>query len=155
MIQLRRILVPTDFSQHSQCALDYACAFAARFGSELHLLHVVNDVVPIVPEAGMVLPDIQSYRRELVTAAEQELARLPAPGQHTTSYVLRKVCAGQAFVEIVRYAREHEIDLIVLGSHGRSGLSHVLMGSVAERVVRKADCPVLVVRTGQHGFVMP
>lgn len=155
MIQLRRILVPTDFSEYSRCALDYACASAERFGSELHLLHVVHEYYPIVPEAGMMLPDADVYRKEAIAAAEQELKQLPAPGTHSTSFVVRKVCVGQPFLEIIRYAREQEIDLIVIGSHGRSGLSHVLMGSVAERVVRKASCPVLTVRPGQHGFVMP
>jgi nucleotide-binding universal stress UspA family protein len=155
MIQLRRLLVPTDFSSYSQCALDYACAFAERFGSEIHLLHVVDDYYPIVPEPGLMLPDADLYRRELISAAEREIKKLPAPGTHSTSYVVRKVTVGQPFVEIIRYAREQEIDLIVIGSHGRSGLSHVLMGSVAERVVRKAGCPVLAVRPGQHGFVMP
>jgi nucleotide-binding universal stress UspA family protein len=155
MIQLRRILVPTDFSQYSQCALDYASAFAERFGSELHLLHVVNDYYPMTPDAGLILADADHYRRAVVSAAGQEIQQLPAPGMHSTINVVRKVSVGQPFVEIIRYAREHEVDLIVIGSHGRSGLSHVLMGSVAERVVRKAGCPVLTVRPGQHGFVMP
>lgn len=155
MIELRRILVPTDFSTFSKCALDYGCAIAERFGSELHLLHVEHDYHPIVPEPGLMLPEAGEYLKEAVSAAEQELSQLPAPGTHTTSAVVRHVCVGQPFLEIIRYARAQQIDLIVIGSHGRSGLAHVLMGSVAERVVRKADSPVLTVRPGQHGFVMP
>jgi nucleotide-binding universal stress UspA family protein len=154
MLQLRRILVPTDFSTFSRCALDYGCAFAERFGAELHLLHVVDDYFLLAPEANLALPDRDQYRKDLVDAAERELQKHPAPGA-CTGAVLRKIVVGTAFLEIIRYAREETIDLIVIGSHGRSGLSHVLLGSVAERVVRKADCPVLTVRPGQHRFVMP
>lgn len=155
MIQLRRILVPFDFSEHSKCALDYACAFAERFGSELHLLNVVHEYYPIVPEAGVIPPEADFDRERVAAAVEATLKKYPPAGTHSTSHVVRHVCVGQPFVEIIRYAREQECDLIVIGSHGRTGLSHVLMGSVAERVVRKAGCPVLTVRPGQHGFVMP
>jgi nucleotide-binding universal stress UspA family protein len=155
MIQLNRILVPVDFSEFSRHALRYGCALAEKFGAELHLLHVVEPYYPPVPEAGFMLGERDEYLSALKAAAERELTGLPGASQAQGIRMVRSVVAGPPFVEIVRYAREHAMDLIVVGSHGRSGLAHVLMGSVAERVVRKAGCPVLTVRPGQHEFVMP
>ena len=80
---------------------------------------------------------------------------LPGPDWAGKCNVTREVLMGHPFVEIIRYAREQDVDCIVLGTHGRSGLSHLLLGSVAERVVRKAPCPVLTVRHPEHEFVMP
>src|SRR5688500_13512800 len=100
MIQLRRILVPTDFSTFSQCALDYGCAFAERFRAELHLLHVVDDYFLLAPEANLTLPDRDRYRKDLVAAAERELQKYPAPGA-CTGAVLRKVIVGTAFLETI------------------------------------------------------
>jgi nucleotide-binding universal stress UspA family protein len=155
MIQLQRILIPIDFSDHSRHALRYGCAFAEKFGAELHLLNVVEDYYPMVPEAGLMLPDKGEFLAGARAAAERELAKLPDAPAAKGARVVRSAVVGTPYVEIVRYARQHAIDLIVVGSHGRSGLAHVLMGSVAERVVRKASCPVLTVRPGQHEFVMP
>jgi nucleotide-binding universal stress UspA family protein len=155
MIKLARILVPIDFSEYGQQALRYGCALSERFGSDLHLLNVLEDYYPLVPEAGMMLGDKDQYLSGLRASSERELAKYPDPAWLPGGKVTRTVIVGTPFVEIVRYAREHDIDLIVVGSHGRSGLAHALMGSVAERVVRKASCPVLTVRPGQHEFVMP
>ena len=155
MIQLKRVLVPTDFSEFSRTALTYGCEFAAAFGAELHLLHVVQDVVGLVPEPGLAFPPPGNYMAELQASAEQALARLPGiPGMEGLN-VARATRQGAPFVEIIRYARESDVDLIVLGTHGRTGLAHVLLGSVAERVVRKAPCPVLTVRPSGHEFKMP
>ncbi|MGH7127051.1 MAG: universal stress protein [Planctomycetaceae bacterium] len=155
MIQLSRILVPTDFSEHSKPALDYACAFAEQFGSELHLVHVLQDLVGLVPEPGMGVPPPGDYVQELTASAEQALAELPSAEWTDKFHVVRATRHGPPFVEIIRYARDQDVDLIVLGTHGRSGLVHVLLGSVAEKVVRKAPCPVLTVRPSGHQFVMP
>lgn len=155
MIKLARILVPIDFSEYGQQALRYGCALSERFGSDLHLLNVLEDYYPLVPEAGMMLGDKDQYLSGLRASSERELAKYPDPAWLPGGNVTRTVIVGTPFVEIVRYAREHDIDLIVVGSHGRTGLAHALMGSVAERVVRKASCPVLTVRPGQHEFVMP
>ncbi|MEX0717529.1 MAG: universal stress protein [Planctomycetaceae bacterium] len=155
MIQLARILLPTDFSENSHLALNYASAFAEKFGAELHLLHVVQDLVAMVPEPGLAFPPPGDYMNELKASAEQSLARLPDPQPSSVGTVVRDVRQGPPFVEIIRYAREQEIDLIVMGTHGHTGLAHVFLGSVAEKVVRKAPCPVLTVRAGEHQFVMP
>jgi nucleotide-binding universal stress UspA family protein len=155
MIKLERILVPTDFSDFSTNALRYGCELANRFDSALHIMHSVEEYQAFTPESGMLLaPD---YLSQLKEAAERELKKLPESGWFSggESRIVRSVRKGTPFLEIVRYARENESDLIVIGTHGRSGLSHALMGSVAEKVVRKAPCPVLTVRPGEHEFVMP
>ena len=155
MIELKRILLPTDFSDYSANATAYATSFADKFGTELHLLHVLQDLVAMVPEPGLAFPPPGDYMQELQQSAEQALAQLPDPAPSDASKIVRVTCQGPPFVEIIRYAKENEIDLIIMGTHGRSGLAHVLLGSVAERVVRKAPCPVLTVRPSDHQFQMP
>lgn len=155
MIRLQRILVPTDFSDFSQHALRYGCEFARRFSAELHLLNVVEDIYPLIPEPGMMLPAAGEYLEGLQEGARKASAALPPAEWSADVSVQRQILVGTPFVEIVRYAREHDIDMIVIGTHGRSGLVHTLMGSVADKVVRKANCPVLTVRPEGHSFVMP
>lgn len=155
MIQLSRILVPTDFSDYSRAALEYGCAVAEKFGAELHLLHVLQDLVGLVPEPGLAFPPPGDYMRELQASADRALDELPGPLAPEGLSIERATRQGPPFVEIVRYAREAEIDLIVLGTHGRSGLAHMLLGSVAEKVIRKAPCPVLTVRPSDLQFTMP
>mgnify|MGYP002624830647 CR=1 FL=1 len=153
MINLKRILAPTDFSQYSRQAMKYACAFAEQFGAELHLL--LQDLVAMVPEPGLAFPPPGDYMQELKSSAERSLSTIPDSDWCAGKKVVRSVRQGPPFLEVVRYAKENQIDLIVLGTHGRTGLSHVLLGSVAEKVVRKAPCPVLTVRPDEHEFVMP
>lgn len=156
MIKLNRILVPTDFSEFSKPAMVHGCAFAARFESELHLLHVVPTPAMLVPEAsGFTAPAMQSESDVMAKDAMKELEKLPGGGWDNGRPIMRDVRTGTAFIEIIEYARANEIDLIVIGTHGRSALMHVLMGSVAERIVRKAPCPVLTVKPDGHKFVMP
>jgi nucleotide-binding universal stress UspA family protein len=155
MIELKRILLPTDFSENSQQATIYACALAEQFGSELHVLHVVQDIVAMVPEPGLACPAGGDYLREADESARAALAIIPDASWSAGRTIVRATRQGPPFVEIIRYAKDQAIDLIVLGTHGRGGLAHVLMGSVAERVVRKAPCPVLTVRPRGHQFVMP
>lgn len=155
MIALKRIVLPTDFSENARQAGRYAVALAERFGAELHLLHVMQDLVAVAPEPGLMAPITSDAIVERTHAAEQLLAKLPEPDWGSPASVVRATRVGPPFLEIVRYARETDADLIVLGTHGRSGLAHILMGSVAERVVRKAPCPVLTVRPSGHQFVMP
>ncbi len=156
MIKLDKVLVPTDFSDYSKCAITYGCALAARFDSELHLLNVVQDPAVYVPEPTLIAMEaVEEQIKQLHDDAMKSLATLPKDDLVTNKPIVREVLHGAPFVEIVRYAREKDIDLIVIGTHGRSGLKHVLLGSVAERVVRKAPCPVLTVRPDAHHFVMP
>ena len=148
---LKRILLPTDFSDTAQHALGYAREMAERFGAEVHVLYVVPDPTPqdwAVGATALVVPDLLDQWR---AAAEQRLGAIALDGVDT----LRAIRVGHAFVEIVRYATDNAIDMIVMGTHGRGPVKHLLLGSVAEKVVRKAPCPVLTVRQPGHTFVMP
>jgi nucleotide-binding universal stress UspA family protein len=155
MIDLHRILVPTDFSKHSENALSYAAAFAEKFGAELHLLHVVQDLALFIPEAVTAAPPIAPPIEQLTAAVREALERVIKQNQLTRFAVQSEVREGNPFYEIIRYAKESDIDLIIMGTHGHTGLIHVLLGSVAEKVVRKAPCPVLTVRHPEHEFVHP
>jgi universal stress protein A len=155
MISLKRILSPTDFSDYSNRGTEYASSLAKQFGAELHVLHVLQDMVAMVPEPGMAFPPPGDYMEELTESAERALTRLPGGDAAEGLTVVRETRQGPPFLEIIRYAKEHDIDLIVIGTHGRSGLAHVLLGSVTEKVVRKAPCPVLTVRPPEHKFTMP
>jgi universal stress protein A len=153
MIQLKKILLPTDFSDYSATATKYACELARRFDAEVHLLHALDAHLASTPAFGMglVLPQ---YIHESKVAAEKRLAEVLDPKWVIDRTVIQAVVEGSPKVEIIRYARSEGIDLIILSTHGRTGLSHVLMGSVAETVVRSAPCPVLTIRPEGHQFVM-
>lgn len=153
MIRLQKILLPTDFSQNSHCAQTYACAFADQFGAELHVLYVMQDVTLIMPEPGAMFAIPALNADEVRQSAEKMLETVPDAKWCTGKKIVRATRSGSPYLEIVRYAAENAIDLIVLSTHGRSGIPHVLLGSVAEKVVRKAGCPVLTVRPNEHQFV--
>lgn len=155
MIDLKRILVPTDFSKFSQSALSYAAALAEKFGSELYLLHVVQDLALFIPDMITVTPPLAPSVDQLTAAARAAFNRMIEENQLGRYPLHCEVREGTPFYEIIRFARETEIDLIIMGTHGHSGLAHVLMGSVTEKVVRKAPCPVLTVRHPEHEFVHP
>ena len=151
MIALKRILVPTDFSECSDAALKYGRALNETFGATLHLLHVVQDPYT-QPWAAEAFPTpLGEMLVQWETQARQRLATLLPEGDRTGAVIATIV--GSPFYEIVRYATEQQIDLIVIGTHGRGPLGHMLLGSVAEKVVRKAPCPVLTVRHPQPEFV--
>lgn len=145
MIRLQRILFPTDFSENARWAQQYASAFAEQFHAELHVLYVLEDLAFAMPEPGMMFAMPALNLEEVERSASQALGALEDP-LWPKLRVHRTTRRGAPYVEIVRYAAEHHIDMIVMGTHGRGGLPHVLLGSVAERVVRKAGCPVLTVR---------
>jgi len=155
MIELKRVLFTTDFSEFSLAAIDYACTLADRFDAELHVLHVFQEPVPVAPVPGMPFPPLGSYLEDVKRAAAEQLAKAVDAEWDENHRVVRATAQGSPFVEIIRYARENKIDMIVMGTHGRSGLSHALIGSVAERVVRKAPCPVLTIRSPKFKFVPP
>ena len=153
MIQLQRILVPTDFSPCSQEATNYAAELARRFEAKIWLLHVLEPLQFAMPSPGAPLPDALLENRD--QEAEDLLAAWSVGETGPATEITREVRRGQPFVEIIGCARDHDIDLIVMGTHGRTGLVHALIGSVAERVVRKAPCPVLSIRPSDREFVMP
>ena len=138
------ILVPTDFSEYADYALDYAIELAQKLQARLTLLHIIDTMPLGVVEEGSMLPP--SYWQELETNLEQSmeasLKRLDDVGLQGEPIIVH----GVPFQSIIDTAQDKAVDLIVMGTHGRTGLTHVLMGSVAERVVRMAPCPVLVTR---------
>jgi len=154
MIQLSRILLPTDFSKYSGEATKYACALAEQFDATLHLLHVVPNQDIMMFDFGISL-EMAERLDHIRQAAQESLGKLLDAEWAEGRTVVEAVEVGVTFVEILQYAKREEIDLIVIGTHGRTGLAHALMGSVAERVVRKSPCPVLTVRPEGHQFVMP
>jgi universal stress protein A len=153
-IRIQKILLPTDFSEYSAIATKYACELAIRFDAELHLLHTLEPYVGSTPEFGMGLA-FPNYIMEAKAAAEKTLVDVLDPKWVEGRKMIRVVVEGSPKLEIIQYAREQNIDLIVLATHGRTGLRHVIMGSVAETIVRTAPCPVLTVRPEGHQFVMP
>jgi universal stress protein A len=153
-IRLQKILLPTDFSKYSAAATKYACELATKFDAELHLLHTLETHLSSTPDFGMGL-DLPKYISESQAAAEKSLAGVLDPKWAEGRTVVKAMVEGSPKAEIIAYARKQNIDLIVLATHGRSGLAHVLIGSVAESVVRTAPCPVLTVRPEGHQFVMP
>lgn len=137
MSEVRRILAATDFGPDGDAAVEYACDLAERLGAELHLLHVVpKNLWPIRA----------ADEEQRLQSAHESLGRLPARNTPATLMIIRRACAGAAADEILRYAEEIGIDLVTLGTHGRSGMAHLVMGSVAEKLIRAAACPVTIVR---------
>jgi nucleotide-binding universal stress UspA family protein len=155
VIDLHQVLVPTDFSQCSKSALVYGVALADRFGARLHLLHVVQDLALFIPDMVMVAPPVAPSVTELKQAALGAFDRLIADNKLDPAKLVREVREGAPFYEILEYAKEANIDLIVMGTHGHTGLAHVLLGSVTAKIVRQAPCPVLTVHHPEHEFVHP
>ncbi|MBM2846735.1 MAG: uspa protein [Bacteroidetes bacterium] len=151
-IELRRILVPIDFSDHSKKALHYAIPFAEQFKSSIDLLYVVEPTIyPADFSFGQV--GFPSVEDELRQRGGEELQALITNEIGTRVESRCAVRTGKAFNEIDQYAKDEGIDLIVIATHGHSGMEHVLFGSTAEKVVRYAPCPVLVVRLTEKEFV--
>ena len=155
MTGIKRILYPTDFSDLSAYALDYAAFLAHRCGAELTCLHVVDDSYQYWLSMEVTTIPAGPPVDELLAAARKQLDQFLADKIPDEVRVKTKVLSGRPFVEIIRFARQQGMDMIVMGTHGRSGLKHVLMGSVAEKVSRKSPCPVLTVRHPEHPFEMP
>jgi len=139
MLAIHTILHPTDFSEHSQYAFALACALTRDYGARLVVLHIV--AVPVVVYGEGVVPP---NPEEVHAVARDQLTRLQVP--HADVRAERRLEDGDADETILRVAQEIQADLIVMGTHGRTGLGRLLMGSVAEKVLRKATCPVLTVR---------
>ena len=155
MVKLEHILVATDFSETSESALNYGRALARTFGARLHVLHVVENSLMWTGVEGVAY-DFALVQEEIEEAARKRLAAIVGPdaGQIPKTTTVVKAGTSPAFV-IADYAKEAKIDLIVMGTHGRGLVGHLLIGSVAERVVRIAPCPVLTVRNPEHEFVLP
>lgn len=146
MLEIRNILAPTDFSPHAAKAVKYACGLAERLGATLHLLHALTEVMPMGPDpcVAAVLPP--EFYRETEAGSLRALQSLIDPSWGSPVSVAETVRWGSPVEVIVDHARAHRIDLVVIATHGRTGLGHVLLGSVAERIIRESPCPVLTIR---------
>ncbi len=154
MVNIKHILVPIDFSEPSKNALDFAVDFAGIFKADLTLLYIVEPVIyPADFSFGQVT--VPNMEMELTSNGEKKLRELAASATEKGVAVQTEVKTGKAFVEIVKYAREKDIDLIIIATHGHSAFENVLFGSTAEKVVRKAPCAVLTLRPDNLKFVMP
>ncbi|HJP30262.1 MAG: universal stress protein [Candidatus Latescibacteria bacterium] len=154
MIRIRNILVPLDLSEYAAHSLPYAVELATTFGANLHLLHVV-DSQWVASAGGAAFPEygdnmLRRFEEDGNKALTQVGESIPEAVEMTTA-----VRTGPPHVQIVQHARELDVDLIVIATHGRSGLQHVLIGSVAEKVVQMAPCPVLSIKNPEHEFIMP
>jgi universal stress protein A len=147
--KIGRILVPVDFSECAQTALRYALGLAAQFEAELTLVHVVEQIV--YPGDWMYPPlalsDFATEKRDQVLEKMKSLVKSP---DGNVRHIVR---VGRAWQEVIELAKENKTDLIVLATHGYTGLKHVLLGSVAEKILRHAPCPVLTVRPDERDFL--
>ena len=155
-LRFQKILIPTDFAELSKPAIGYAKGLADAFDAQLHCLHVVDDAYQywsaIGPESLPIGPPpdelLQLGRTRMENFGAGHLSGMKKPAITYVAY-------GRPFAEIIAFAREHAIDLIVMATHGRGAIAHMLLGSTTEKVVRKSPCPVLTIRTSEHPFEMP
>ena len=159
MPTFNKILSATDFSEDSNIALGYAEEIARRFGAEMIVLHVDQPLPPVMasPEMGPVM-DVGAMTRiaeEQRLLAQKELDKIVTRLRDSGLKARSMLKVGSPFLEVIHTAQTEGVDLIVMGTHGRTGLAHVLMGSVAERVVQKAGCPVLTIRHPDRKFKHP
>ena len=150
--EIKKVLVPIDFSDYSKSSLRYAVNFAKKFNAEIYLIYVVEPVI-YPPDFSMGQIAIPSVNAEWDQRAREELknlAKTEIPEGVKVKTILKN---GKPFVEIIDTASEENIDLIIIATHGHSGVEHILFGSTAEKVVRKAPCPVLTLREPIKGFM--
>ncbi len=156
MIAMKNVLVATDFGEAADTALAYGRELAVRFGATLHVLHVAENVYITAFGAETYASFAPDLQRDIEESANRRLAEatIDSDGSGPKTVPAVMTSSSPAFA-IIDYANDHDIDLIIMGTHGRGTLGHFLMGSVAERVVRLAGCPVLTVRHPERDFVHP
>lgn len=148
-----KILCPVDFSEVTEQIIACAGDMAGKYGSELHILHVIPNLNYFTPYESFLTPEnLVAIERNIEKEVERDFEKALAKIDRAAKKVIR---TGVTFVEIIDYIKEEEIDLVVMGTHGRSGIEHILIGSVAEKVVRKSPCPVLTIRPKGRQFTMP
>lgn len=154
-ICIKKILCPIDFSDCSDHAMKYALALAQSHDAELQLLHVVEP--PMAAYDGVIQAPVLSIEtlEQFQDTCRSHLKDIAAEATREHKNVTYHLASGIPWLGIIQAATSAEVDLIVVGTHGRSGIAHALIGSVAEKLVRKAPCPVLTVKHPQHEFVVP
>ena len=151
MIKFERILCPTDFSENAEQALQYACVIAGEHHSELHLLHVLPDITAAMSLYGdlvFVMPD--EWIGTMETHSDELLVKMPQHKPEGIGNIIRETIQGETATEIINYAGDKNIDLIVMGTHGKSDLAHIFMGDTAHKVLQKAHCPVMIVPSSKR-----
>ena len=143
MINIRHILVATDFGETSTAAVQRAIQLSEAFQAQLDILHIVEEPFGYLGNIHGYLPEVDAFRATLNDAARAQLHQVMSPDEAERRKVHLALRTGTPYVEIVRYAKDQDVDLIVLGTHGRGSVRHMLLGSVAEKVVRYAHCAVL------------
>ncbi|GJQ31475.1 MAG: universal stress protein [Ignavibacteriaceae bacterium] len=146
LAELKHILFPTDFSKYSMSAAEYAVERAHKYNATIHVLHVIEDFKPILAIRTFDLTQ-EKIESEMSEQAERELDKCIAEmsAKYGGANFQKAIRFGVSHAEIVKYATENDIDLIVIATQGKTGLLHTLLGSVAEKVIRHSDCPVLVI----------
>jgi len=150
-LQFRKILVPIDFSDFSKSALKYAVTFAQHYHSKLILIYVMEPVI-YPPDFSMGQITLPTVNFDMDKRAKEELDKLAEVEIGSLVQVQTVIKTGKPFVEIIESAKEEDADLIIISTHGHSGVEHILFGSTADKVVRKAPCPVLTLREPIKGF---
>jgi nucleotide-binding universal stress UspA family protein len=152
LIGLQSILVPIDFSDNSKKALRYAIPFAQQFKASLTLMYVVEPTI-YPSDFGFGQVGFPNVEKELQEKATEEMRQLIATLIPSTVQSYSVVDSGIPFVEITSYAQKKNVDLIIVATHGTTGVEHILFGSTAEKIIRKSPCPVLVIRAEEHDFI--
>ncbi len=155
MIKFKRILFPTDFSPAASHALDFAISLTLEHEATLHVVHVIEDIGFSSPFTLSAFPTTLEYHHGLEEKVRGELQKVISPQLKRQISVEEHLARGKPFVEIVRLARELKADLIVIPTHCKPGPKHTHLGSTSEPLVRKAPCPVLLIRHPEFEFVMP
>jgi nucleotide-binding universal stress UspA family protein len=154
MITLNKVLVATDFSDVADAALTYGSELARRFGARLHVIHIAENAFMLNVGAAGYVSDVSEIQREIDEEARRQIEACTTAIEPRPTTTIISAGSSPAY-GIIDYAKEHDIDLIVIGTHGRGGVTRMLLGSVAEKVVRTAPCPVLTVHRPEHEFVVP
>jgi nucleotide-binding universal stress UspA family protein len=149
----KKIVCPIDFSEYSSEIVAYAVSIAKKFDAELHLFHVIPNLNYFTPYESFLTPEnLVAIEKNIGTEVDRDFGKIMEKIDIPVKKIIK---TGVTFVEIIDYVKTEGIDLIVMGTHGRSGIEHILIGSVAEKVVRKAPCPVLTIRPKNKPFQMP
>jgi nucleotide-binding universal stress UspA family protein len=149
----KKILCPVDFSKFTSEVVTYAASMAKQYGAELHMLHVIPNLTYFTPYESFLTPEnLVAMEKNIQDEVDRDFGRILSRVDIDAKKVVR---TGVAFVEIIDYAKSEGMDLIVMGTHGRSGIEHILIGNVAEKVVRKSPCPVMTIRPRGKEFKMP
>ena len=150
-LSIKKVLVPIDFSDYSKSALKYAVNFAKSFGADMTLIYVVEPIIypPDFSMGQIAIPTISTEWDDRAREELEKLAKSEIPAEVKVKTIIK---TGKPFVEIIETAAEEDIDIIIIATHGHSAVEHILFGSTAEKVVRKAPCPVLTLREPIKGF---